>query len=115
VLAVEVTELHRLIRDPGLNVTEVADRLSVTFEDVLDTLGSHPAPLIFRDEDQRRCRGGAFASAKAQLSRSALVELYASEGVGLAEIGARTGVSRNTVRRLLDHYGIAVRPAGRPR
>jgi len=115
VLTVDVTELHRLVGEPGLNVTEIADRLSVTFDDVLETLGSHPAPLTFHDDHQRRARGGAFAAAKAQLSRSALVELYTSQRVGLAEIGARTGVSRHTVRRLLDRYDIVVRPAGRPR
>jgi hypothetical protein len=114
-LTVDIAELHRLVRNPVLNFSDVAGRLGITFDDVVETLGSHPAPVIFHDDHQRRARGGAFATAKAQLSHSALVELYVRQGLGLAEIGASTGVSRQTVRRLLDRYDVAVRPAGRPR
>ena len=114
-LTVDIAELHRLVRNPVLNFTDVAGQLGITFDDVVETLGSHPAPVIFHDDHQRRARGGAFAAAKAQLSRSALVELYVRQGLGLAEIGASTGVSRQIVRRLLDRYDVAVRPAGRRR
>jgi DNA-binding CsgD family transcriptional regulator len=114
-LAVDIAELHRLVRNPVLSFTDVAGQLGITFDDVVETLGSHPAPVIFRDDHQRRARGGAFAAAKAQLSRSALVELYVGQGLGQAQIAARTGVSRQTVRRLLDRYGVAVHPVGRRR
>jgi TniQ len=110
---VDIDELHRLIRDPALTLTDVAARIVATVDDLLELLGSHPAPLDLADKDQRRSRGGAFAEAKAQLSCATLTELYVRQGLGLAEIGARSGTSRQTVRRLADHYGIAVRRPGR--
>lgn len=114
-VTVDVPELHRLIGDPGLKLTEIARRFGVAFDDVVEILGWQPAPVTFRDDHQRRARGGAFAAARARLTRATVVELYTCQGLGLAEIGARTGVSRNTIRRLLDRYDIAARPSGRPR
>jgi TniQ/Sigma-70, region 4 len=111
---VDITRLHQLVRDPHLNLTEIANQLDITLTEVLDILESQPAPSVHLNDDQRRARGHIFASAKAELSHSMLIELYVGQGLGLAEIGARFGISRQTVRRLASLYNISVRPAGRP-
>ncbi|WP_253842852.1 hypothetical protein [Mycobacterium colombiense] len=108
---VDIARLHRLARDPELSLTAVADQLNLAVVDVLNILEAHPAPdVISRDH----CRGGSFAEAKMQLSRSTLVDLYVGQRLGLARIGAYAGVSRQTVTRLARHYGIALRTPGRP-
>ena len=112
---VDIAELHRLVRDPTLTLTEIANRTATTLDTILDILGSRPAPLPLIDRDQRRARGGAFAAARTRLPCSTLTELYVRQGLGLAEIASRAETSRQTVRRLADHYGIAVRTPGRAR
>jgi TniQ len=113
--SVDIAKLHRIVRDPALTLTEVAQHMATTLDGVLEILGSRPAPLPLLDQDQRRARGGAFAAAKAQLPYPKLSELYERQGLGIAEIASRTGTSRQTVRRLAGHYGIVVRNPGRPR
>jgi hypothetical protein len=112
---VDIAKLHRIVRDPALTLTEVAQHMAITLDGVLEILGSRPAPLPLLDRDQRRARGGAFAAAKAQLPYPTLSELYERRGLGIAEIASRTGTSRQTVRKLAGYYGIVVRTPGRPR
>jgi hypothetical protein len=112
---VGIAELHRLVRDPTLTLTEIANRTATTLDTILDILGSRPAPLPLVHRHQKRARGGAFAAARTRLPRSTLTELYVRQGLGLAQIASRAETSRQTVRRLADHYGIAVRTPGRAR
>jgi hypothetical protein len=112
---VDITELHRLVCDPALTLTEIATQMATTVDAVLEILGSRPAPLPLVHPHQRRARGGAFAAARTRLPCSTLTELYVRHGLGLAQIASRAETSRQTVRRLADHYGIAVRTPGRPR
>jgi DNA-binding Xre family transcriptional regulator len=52
-------------------------------------------------------------AARAALDRDELIELYQQRRLSLHEIAERVGVSRQTIRRLAEDYGIELRPTGR--
>jgi hypothetical protein len=57
-------------------------------------------------------RPGPVSHARRRLTRAALTELYVRNGLTCPQIATRSGVSAETVRELLDEYGIARRPSG---
>ncbi len=59
-------------------------------------------------------RASALALLHAQLPLETFIRLYHEQQLGLADIGAQYGVSRQTVGRLAALYGVELRAPGRP-
>ena len=109
-----VEDVHRVVASEGLSLSAIAHRLHVEIGIVRALLSSHPVPSSTADTI-RRSTGGTTARAAKALSRDQLRDLYVGQRLGLAEIGAQIGVSRQVMTRLARHYGVAVRAAHRPR
>ncbi|UQX10996.1 TniQ family protein [Candidatus Mycobacterium methanotrophicum] len=112
--AVDIGELHRLIRVEDYSLGAAAEHLGTTLETVRHLLTTHPAPA--REpvtHDQGRVRGTGYRTAKSALTPDRLQDLYETDGRGLRDIAASIGVDRKTVAQLAHDYGIPLRVPGR--
>lgn len=112
--AVDIDELHRLIRVQDHSLGAAAAHLGITLETVRYLLTTHPAPANQpATSDQARVRGAAYRTAKSALSPQRLRDLYQKQGQGLRDIAASIGVDRKAVAQLARDYGIPLRASGR--
>ncbi len=76
--------------------------------------GTTPRQVRYRLARYRLSPGrpGPVSRVRRRLTRAALTELYVRDGLTCPEIAIRAKVSTETVRELLDEYGIARRPSG---
>ena len=113
--AVDIAELHRLVRVERRSMTSVAGALDTTVDVVRHLLERHPAPQIFRTRAEARANGAPLAEARARLPHGEFFDLYQGQRRSLREIGAKIGVSKQTAGRLALDYQVTVRRAVRPR
>lgn len=112
--AVDIGELHRLIRVADHTLGATAAHLGITLDTVRYLLTTHPAPTTEpATPDHARVRGAAYRAAKSALSPQRLRDLYEKQGQGLREIAASIGVDRKAIAQLARDYGIALRASGR--
>ena len=102
---VDLAALHRVVQEPDVPLEVVAERLDITIDTVRYLLGQHPLPHV---PARRQVR----ARVRPTLSREEFVRLYQGERLSLYEIADQIGVSRGTVARLAEEYGVAVRQPG---
>jgi len=113
-LDMHVDEIHRFVSAEGLSLSAVARQTETTLDVVREVLNCRPAPRL-PSEAALRAVGGPTARIRRALSRDQLLHLYLERRLSLAVISAQFGVSRQTLTRLAHEYGIALRPAHRPR
>ncbi len=113
--AVDLDELHRVIRSDGIALGTAAQLLSTSIDTVRYLLGVRPAPLRNYDPGRAAAPGhnNAYALAKAELPRDKLIEYYRGQRMSLREIAATVGVSRQVIARLARDYDLALRQPGR--
>jgi len=116
--AVDVAELHRLIRPGRHSIAEAAKRLHTTRDTIRYALELHPAPMpppVIRHPRHSTPRprkprpAEAYQKARIQLTRGEFIHRYEHERLTLQEIGAQVGVSRGVVTRLAHDYDITIR------
>lgn len=110
--AVDIDRLHRDIRHKRLSLTTAGEHQGATLDEVRLILQTHPAPPAPRPQPPTRPRL-SFTALRGALPPPRLRMLYEEQGMSLKTIGARFGVSRQTVTRLARDYGITVRAAHR--
>jgi transposase len=54
------------------------------------------------------------AKLRDRLSKARLTVLYVGDGLSTTQIAERFATNRESVRRLIKHYGITMRPPGYP-
>lgn len=109
---IDIRRLHEQPRTPR-TINESARHLDVSPDALRYALTLHPRP-----SQPAVATAGATASRAGimrKLPAHRLSELYCEQRISLRAIGARYGVSRQTVARLARIYGIDLRQAHRPR
>lgn len=110
--AASIARLHRMIVTEGLSMTVAAGALNTTAGVIRSILSDHPPP-----RDNVGCTGTdrtpPMFRARRALPCDVLEKLYDSQGLSLAQIAARTQVSRSAVAALAHEYGLTLRPAHR--
>jgi hypothetical protein len=109
--AIDAENVHRLMENPLLSLSAIADRLALSLPIVRAILEAAPAETLLT-EHQSRSRG-MFARLKARLPSEEFEDLYVSQGQPLWQIAAYAGSSRQTLTKLAHYYGITLRPPGR--
>jgi hypothetical protein len=104
--------VHQAVRNGVRGVSDVADEYRVS-NDYL----RYVRELSLGDGSTIRAAGivGVLPALRAQLPRETFLDLYVTQGHGLATIAERYGVSRQTLTRLAHSYGVELRAASRPR
>ncbi|MFF7648789.1 LysR family transcriptional regulator [Streptomyces sp. NPDC007983] len=105
---VDISHLHRLVRQRKHVVQYAADVLGTTVEAVRYILGEHPAPLPPPTTAQATARAN-YAKAMRILPREGLARLYLDEHRSLPQIAETTGFSLKALARLAREYGIPMR------
>ncbi|QZY47080.1 TniQ family protein [Mycolicibacterium austroafricanum] len=113
---IDISELHRLIRDQHYSIPAASQRLGVTANLARAVLEHHPAPAkprpAWTPRTGARRPGNVYQRAAQRLSRDRLDDLYITQQRSLADIEAATGIGRKTITRLARDYGIALRRSG---
>lgn len=107
-LAVQVTEIHKVIRQGRMTLRATAEQLGTTIGAVRYLLGEHPAP------GDQEAAGRVRADTRTALPQRELAELYLSQRLSLKEIGSRVGARPEAISRLAREYGIPLRKGRRP-
>ncbi|MBV9026170.1 MAG: TniQ family protein [Streptomycetaceae bacterium] len=112
---VDVSLLHRLVRQSRHPVQHAAEVLGTSVETVRYLLEEHPAPMPQPTDATARTPGQIISKALQVLPKDTMARLYLGERRSLDEISQRTGFSRQVLRRLMDEYDIPVRNGPRAR
>ncbi|QIS06948.1 LysR family transcriptional regulator [Nocardia brasiliensis] len=108
--AVDIGELHRLIRREDHSPGAAANALGTTLDIIRHLLEERPAPTRPpTTADQARAHGHAYMTARNQLPRDVLIDLYQRQRISLRDIAERVGVSRPTLASLARDYEIPLR------
>lgn len=105
---VPTAELHRLVREENLALTDVAEKLDTTIEVVRHALELNPAPMHLTPA-QRGLRGTPFAAVQIQLPKATLADLYQHQRLTLRQIADRVGSNEKSIARLTRMYDIPLR------
>jgi transposase len=109
----QLEQLHELVRT-GCELGGAARTADISLETARYLLTSKPAPAIgTADAAQFSKYGAAYRTARQRLSEEGFAELYETEGLSLADIAADIGVSRQTLTRIANDYGLELRPPGK--
>jgi transposase-like protein len=109
----KLEHLHELVRT-GWDLGAAAGASDISLEAARYLLSHEPAPAIGTADPSNFSRyGAAYRSAKQSLSKERFADLYETEGLSLAEIAADNGVSRQTLTRIAEDYGLQLRLPGR--
>ena len=95
-------ELHHLYLEEGLSMSVIGARLGCSAATIANRLRNCGIPT----------RSGRFVARP--IERALIEQLYNQEGLPLATIAARLGVSISTVHNRRRAYGIPARPRPRP-
>jgi transposase-like protein len=108
----KLAAVHQAVHNGVRGVSDVADEYRVS----IDYL-RYVRELSLGDGSTIRAAGtvGVLPALLAQLPRETFLDLYVTQGHGLATIAERYGVSRQTLTRLAHSYGVELRAASRPR
>lgn len=106
---IDTPHLHRLIRDEQLSPRRAAAHLGIPLGAIRHVLQENPAPANALAAAQARTPGWARHQARSALPIERLRDLYEEQGLSVARIAELAGVSKQTVTRLADDYGIARR------
>jgi hypothetical protein len=108
--AIDVTSLHRMIRDDHCRPGVVVQRLNISWEAVRYLLTIHPTPALPLTTTERGRRyGTGYRIAKVALTPERFRDLYETQGLSLASLCARIGVDPKALTRLAHDYGIPIR------
>jgi hypothetical protein len=105
---VDVTALRSAASAASARVPVLARTFHVTIDTVRYLLDRHPTEPNATGGRKVR-RDVVRAARNTSLTKEVLHELYDVQHLGCAEIGTRFGMSRASVRRRADEYGIALR------
>lgn len=105
---VPTAELHRLVREENLALTDVAQKLETTIEVVRHALELNPAPVQLTPA-QQGSRGTPFAAVQIQLPKATLADLYQHQRLSLRQIANRVGSNEKSISRLTHMYDIPLR------
>jgi hypothetical protein len=109
--AVDIDELHRLIRVEHCKIGVAADRLGITWDTARYLLTTNPAPNGVATSDHRHPRGTEYRTAKSALTPQQFRDLYETRRIGLSTIAATIGVDRRALVQLAGDYGMRLRRA----
>lgn len=110
----DIARLHDVMGIDGMTLGTAANRLDTTLDTVRYLLEIHPVPRPGPKsrESLPTYYNRAYATAKAELPQSLLVDFYEHERMSLRDIAAAVGVSRQIVARLARDYGLPLRDPG---
>jgi hypothetical protein len=106
---IDVTRLHKLIREQAHPVQRAAEILGTTIDAVRVVLDEHPAPAAPLTTTQARATGQVRHAARQALTEKEFHRRYVDQHQSLYDIAKQTGFSRQTLTRLAAEYGIALR------
>ncbi|MEV6231814.1 TniQ family protein [Saccharopolyspora shandongensis] len=103
---VNITALHHIVGDNRSSLSDAAQQLGTTLDITRYLLGKHPAPPPPLTETQAKATGHRRFEARSALPKERLIDLCFEQNLTLRDIAQRVGVSRGTITRLFDDYGI---------
>lgn len=106
---IDLSLLHRLVRQRKHPVRHAAETLGISIETVRQVLDEQPAPMPSLTKAQLQARGMTTAKAMEALPKSELAHHYFEEYRSFQQIADITGFSRQTLMRLARAYGIPLR------
>ncbi|MFE2033866.1 TniQ family protein [Streptomyces scopuliridis] len=106
---IDLSLLHRLVRQRKHPVRQAAETLGISIETVRQLLDEQPAPMPSLTKTQLQARGMTTAKAMEALPKSELARHYLEEYRSFQQIADITGFSRQTLIRLAHVYGIPLR------
>ncbi|MFE1728768.1 TniQ family protein [Streptomyces bacillaris] len=106
---IDLSLLHRLVRQRKHPVRHAAETLGISIETVRQVLDEQPAPMPSLTKAQLQARGMTTAKAMEALPKSELARHYLEEYRSFQQIADITGFSRQTLIRLARAYGIPLR------
>ncbi|MFF3860446.1 LysR family transcriptional regulator [Streptomyces sp. NPDC002209] len=106
---IDISHLHRMVRQRENPVQHAAEILGSSVEAVRHVLDEHPAPAALPTLSSARATGRVRSRARSEIPRERLARLYLDEHRSLVQIGKLTGFSRHTIRNLVREYDISLR------
>ena len=112
---VHMAELHRVMAVDGIKLGTAAHRLNTSLDTVRYLLEIYPVPRPdpAPGESLPTYYNRAYATAKTALPQELLTGFYEHQRMSLRDIAAAVGVSRQSVARLANDYGLRLREPGR--
>jgi len=107
--AIDATRLHRLIRDDQYSPRRAAAELGFPLDAIRHVLHENPAPAGILSAAQARAVGRVRQLVRKALPPEDFRQLYEDQRLPLRRIAELKGVSRETLARLANDYGIPLR------